>query len=146
MSEPVFWTCDDNAENLCHTDVDEAVDEFLDNFFELREPAAAGMDRMPETITVYGFSRMKLGANEPDADLIVERILEDLDEEMGDPDGGFQPFDAEGEAAVKEKALALVAEIRARYRAWACEQTTTVEVNVKAWIAENHPEWLEGEP
>lgn len=143
--EAIFWTCDDDAETLSHTDMDEAVEEHLDKFFDFREPASAALARMPETVTAYGMSRRTIPEGEPalDVDALVERILEDLAEEYGDPDGCYDPLDSDGAEAVKLMAGALMATVRARYRSWSCEQTTEVEVNVKEWIAENRPDWLE---
>ena len=146
--EPNFWTCDDAAEQLSCTEMEEAVEEFLDKFFEPREPASAGLARMPESVTVYGYSRMTLDTSEPslDPDMILERIVEDLDGNgYGDPDGNMDPFTKEGMADVMEKGRAFVAAIREHYQPWACEQTHKVDVDVKAWIAENRPDWLKGE-
>ncbi len=145
MSEPTFWTCDDSAEYLDHSDQEAVIEEFLDNFFEMREPTSKGLARMPEKVTVYGYSRRKLDDDEPalDPNAIIERILEDLDEEYGSPAGDHELLSETDMAVIKERVDSLIAEVRARYYPFACEQTHEVEVDTKAWIKEHREDWLE---
>lgn len=86
-----------------------------------------GPERMPETVTLQGFRRMQ--PTENDCGYPLERVLERLDEEHGDPDErGTTPTPKMLEA---EKAFK--AAILAEYKVWSCEEIYSEEVNVREW-------------
>jgi len=138
MGEPTFWSHDDGCETLHHTDMDDAIRDHLDSMLS---PGCDTLATLPETITVYGFTRNVIGKNEPalDPGMVVERIFEDLDEEYGDPDGR----DDSPAPQILAAAEALCAAVREHYRVWTCERTCEERINVAEWVRENEPEWLQ---
>jgi hypothetical protein len=115
--KPVFFTCDQDEERLTFTDPDEAIENYLD---DLDDP-------LPEEVTVYGFAPIQATRS---VDAIagghLEALLESLDEEYGDP--GDRTY---------------VAAVLAEYKPWACEQVSSEAVNVREWVKEHAPHWLE---
>ena len=132
--EIVFWGWEDD-ESLSHYDKDEAIEAMLDG---MDEPIAA----LPETIEVCGFARMEIHPNVLSADAILEDALERLDEEYADPHGEIE----EPTPAMKTAAEAFVAVIKAEYMVWNCEVVARETVNVREWIKEHRPDWLEPTP
>lgn len=131
--EIAYFTCDDAGEELTYTDTDEAIEVFLSHLFE---PYSHGIKDLPETITLYGFEPMEVipsGCNP------LECLLDDLDEEYGNPEGRSTVATEKMKAAEKVFIAAVVAE----YHPWAHERTWECEVDVEAWVKENMPEWLE---
>jgi len=120
----ILWTCRDGERLWCDS-IDDAVEEYLDILD----------GEWPEIATVKGFERMKVTY---DGGLILERMLEHLDEEYGDPDG--DPTDPTEE--MKKAADALVKIVLASYHSWACVECETVTVNVRKWVEEHRPDWL----
>lgn len=123
MSATLF-SCRD-PENLWCTSIDDAVEEYLDIL----------VGDWPETVRVVGYERRKAWY---DPDTILERILEDLDDEYGDPGGDA----ATPTEAMKLAAEELVAVVIAGYDVWSCEARENHEVNVGEWIAEHRSDWL----
>lgn len=123
-----YWTCDEYEEALQYEDIDEAVEAWLDQ-------ADIDWDDEDATVTVYGFARMEVSWC---PEFMLERALEDIDEDHADPNGkGTKPTPAMIAAA---EAFARVLE--SEYESWACEQVTTREVPVLAWVREHAPHWL----
>ena len=73
----VFWDCKE-SEELTHTEIDEAIEDWLDS----QHPTP--IDELPVTVEVTGYVRR---APNPhgyvDDGGILERLLEQLDEEYG---------------------------------------------------------------
>lgn len=115
--EPKFWDCSAHREQLTHTTIDEAVESW-----------AAGQPRaatLPEFVTVYGFAPMELpSASRLSADAL-DHIIEQLDEEHGDPDDSTEPT-----TAMREAALQFAETIRGEYVPWMCEQVAAKAVRV----------------
>lgn len=66
----------------------------------------------------------------------LEDAFEQLDERYGDPEGE--------ESTLPEDAVTRVADaILASYRVWTCEEVARVVVDVRAWVKEHRPDWLE---
>ena len=128
-SEIDYWDCREYAEQLSHGDIEEAVENYLDGLYQ---------KDWPETLTVFGHVRMK-PLDEEFSDL--ERLLETLDEEYGDPDGDGP----EQTPAMIEAEKAFIEVMRKEYHVWACEQVTTREINVQEWVKANCPHWLNQE-
>jgi hypothetical protein len=127
IRDVVFWS-DGVSEELCWQTEDDAVEGILD-----------GITDWPTTLTIHGFARMK-------ADTVcldpLERCLEVLDEEFGNPDGGEDyptPAMVEAEAA-------FVAVVYREYVPWACEEVCQKTVEVMSWVREHRPGWLDGHP
>ena len=120
-----FWGPPD-SEQLDHEDLDEAIEEYLDD---------AHPDR-PDEIEVAGYARMAVGAGEwPDARDLVEHVLQNVDEEHGDPDGDGAAITEPMLAAARE----FLAVVAAEYVPWACEEVVRVRVDVVAWLAARQP-------
>jgi hypothetical protein len=109
-----FWDCGD-PEALSHTDIDDAVADYLD-----------GCNGLPDSLAVIGYRRMRLGVEEPDPDQILEDIYEGLDEEYN---SGDDP--SETTKAVRAAAEVFVAVVRREYVPWNCEQCCTVTLNAE---------------
>lgn len=115
--EPKFWTCLEDPERLYHTDIGEAVVEYCEDIHP---------DQPPETVKVYGYAPVP----KPDPErwargYHVERLLEDLDEEHGDPDTYTEPTEA-----MKAAEVAFVRAVLAEYKVWTCEIVATETVRV----------------
>lgn len=122
-----YFSCDPDEEILSERSIDDAVWQHLD---------AAEVSIWPTTLPVYGWRRK---AYEFDAGLILERALEDADEEHGNPDEATEPTPAMIAAA---RAFAEVMD--REYQVWACERDKDpVEtVNVAEWVTRERPDWL----
>jgi hypothetical protein len=126
-----YWDCSD-PEALSHTDIDDAVADYLD-----------GCDGLPDSLAVTGYRRLRLSADEPDPDRILEDIYEGLDEEYN---GGDDP--SEPTKAVQAAAEAFAAIVRREYVPWNCEQFCVVTLNadeIKAIAREQWGDAAEGE-
>lgn len=139
--ECAFYSCDESVEEYTNSDPHEEIAKTLDSVLRPATPdvlAALKSAFGGEILTVYGYTRRKLDANEPDPAAVLERVIEDLDDEYG---GGDDPTDIT--AAMQDAAAAFVAVIRAEYQVWQCEQTHSAQVNIEAWVREHRPDWLE---
>lgn len=123
-----YYDCDGDREILSNTDVDEAVADFLDR----NEPKL-----WPDAVEVYGWSRMKY---EFDADRILERALEDADEEHGNPDESTEPT-----PAMIAAARAFCEAMDREYTVWACERDSApvATVMIADWVRKERPDWIE---
>lgn len=132
MSDCDFYACSEMTERLSCMDPDEAIEEYLD-----------GCGPLPESVTVYGWLRRKVGETERKwlKDSLLERALECLDEEYGDPDNPTDPTDE-----MEKAEAAFIEVVLAEYKSWACERVSEAKVNVREWCAKNRPEWLEKLP
>jgi hypothetical protein len=111
--DPKYWGLPE-AERLTATTKDEAIEEILD---------CLGED--PETIEVCGYAPMEMEGLTG----TLERILESLDEEYGDPDGN----PTEPTETMKEAEAAFLAVIEREYVVWACDEVCRETVNVAEW-------------
>lgn len=132
-AEPEFWDADcydciRDTESLIHTDPDEAVEAYLDERCDAPLPA---------TVKVTAFKRRKLGPRDANPEWILESLLEQLDDEYGNPDEGTDPT-----PAMKAAAEAFAEAIRREYVVWTCEAVATATVDVKAWERRYAPGWL----
>lgn len=130
MSEQTLLWGREDDERLTYTDPDEAIEAYIDDYPQ---------DELAEyTVTVCEFRPMKPKYN--GARRVVERVLEDLDEDYGDPDGdGSRPT-----PAMLAAAETFIAAVLAEYRGWSCEPTgERVTVNALEWTKEHRPDWLE---
>lgn len=110
-----FYTCDEDAERLRHTEPYEAVQEFIDEF-PLEDP-------LPAEVTVYEFAPMEI--TNMAVHRAVDDILERLDEDYGDPDGEVI-FEA---TPLMRAVEALLHEVFQRqYRPWMCRQVGSFQM------------------
>jgi hypothetical protein len=124
-----YYSCSD-AERLTNTDIDDAVEEYLDC-----------LDDLPSTVEVHRYVRNEITNADREAcvEEALENIYEYLDENYGDPEEA-----TERAASAKDLAKAFVDGIIKTYDVWTCEAVNPpIVVNVAKWIRENNPEWLE---
>jgi len=154
--EPLFWTCDDSVETLSDTEMDEAIESYLDRFWPSawefkdreNERVLAFVAALPAKLEVYGFVRSVVPAHMLDPDDVIDEAMQKLDEdELGDAFGDTSWEDRispEGLESVKAAAYAFTAAVLKNYVPWSCDKVKTVEVDPLVWIKENRPEWLDG--
>ena len=131
MTEPNFWTCVDGEEILRHETRDEAIEAYLDDCFNV----PAKFSDLPETVTLHGFSPMKVSVGSCGA---LESMLESLDEEYANPDGDpTKPTEK-----MRTAEAAFIAVVESEYVPWMCEEVASEEVNVMEWVKEHRPDWL----
>lgn len=129
--EIIFWdACE--RERLTHSDIDEAIEEYLDQI---------ASSEWPEIVTVKGYVRLAPSIEEYEGTR-VESFLESLDEEYGDPDAYHATPPSE---AMKAAELVFIKAVLAEYEPWQCEPAITKEIDAMAWVREHRPEWLEDE-
>jgi len=126
---PVLWDCnEDPPEQLQHENDDAAIEDYLD-----------GLDPLPATVEVHGYARDGLPSAQQRkawAASLVEQLLEWIDDEHGDPDGGT---DYETEPACVDIALEMVDKALEGYVVWRCHKVCTRTVDVQAWVKEHRP-------
>jgi len=116
----VYWkTTGEEGETLFGT-VDEAVDDFLEPFFGPPRPH-------PDTIDLHGYARMRVGFLKGDT---LDRTIEDLDEEYGDPDGNDDSPKTDKMYAAEAAYHQAIVE---GYEPWACEPVVTVTIDLRKW-------------
>ena len=124
-----FWGLEDD-ENLTHTEMDDAIESALDSIDDIKD--------LPETIEVCGYARAVPNPKK-EVENVISRLLEGLDEEYGNPDGGYtDPTDSMIKASE-----AFVSAVIEKYKVWACDLIKRETINVQEWIKENRPDWLE---
>jgi hypothetical protein len=130
MSERRYWAVLGTEERLVYTTVDEAIEHWLDAM-----PAAEFVD----TVTVQEFAPVRA---EISPDSVLDFVLENLDEEYGDPDGD----QTERTLAMQTAEQAFINTILAEYEPWNCAPTgRTAQVAALEWVREHRPNWLKGE-
>ena len=125
----ILWDCDDSAENLNWDTRDKAIEAYLDG----------NLDEISGTITVYGYARMI--APEPDMDDALELVADWFERnwvELQGEDGTDTPD------STVDSAMEFLTVLHKEFVPGACEQVTSEEVDVSAWIAEHWPDWLKG--
>lgn len=127
----VFWGAE-GAEELQH----ESADDYI-------EWVISGTGELHGTMTVAAWRRMPLGDITRDmwASWALERLVNDIDEEHGDPNWSTRETDG-----MRAAARAFVDAVLAEYKVWACEIVALVEVDVHRWVQTHHPDWLEEPP
>ena len=131
-----YYDCDDGAETLEHTDIDEAIEARLDRIDPL------DTDQMDTPLTVYAFRTMEFGRRdiEPLPEFVLEHLLGTLDEDYGNPEDATKPT-----ARMELAARAFIDAVLDEYEIWRCVKVGETIVNVREWIEKNRPDWLAGE-
>lgn len=120
---------EESAEHLQDSEIDDAIESALD-----RPPG----EEFPETIEVWGYARQEVN---PDFDINMEQILEDVLEHLDETYGGLDTESKPTEKMI-DAAARFARVVAEEYFVWACEGVLEVEVDVRAWIKEHNPEWL----
>lgn len=124
-----FWDCRDDAEILTHTTVDEAVQDWIEDWYlDL-------LSDIPKTVIVFGYRRQEFPIR---ADCLLENVLDHLDEECGPPDDGTEPTPGMVKAAGE-----FIEAMKREYVVWTCEQVVRIEYQVQEHPM--HESWLEQE-
>ena len=121
----VCWDAPE-AERIEHEDIDDAIEAILDGDHPDHDH--------PDVIEVAGYARMVVEAGWPRPGDLVEHVLQNVDEEHGDPNGERDPITERMLDAARE----FLAVVAAEYVPWACEEVVRVRVDVAAWLAA-HP-------
>jgi len=122
------------VETFTHTDPDDAVEAYLDS--------VAGCT-LPETVVVHRYRRNVISKTDVEngAESSLGQLLENFDEEYGDPDEGSICSDE-----MKSIMLEATQKIADLYTVWHCDEVgEPIEVDTAAWIREHAPNWMENE-
>lgn len=128
-----FWEIDGfDDEVLIHDDPEDAIQDYFDDLSDY------DLSEIPDELVVVGYAPMKITEimiGDP-----LNRILEDLDSEYGDPNGNHMEPSERLLALEREFVKAIIEE----YVPWACERTgEKVVINMREWVLKNHPEYFE---
>lgn len=128
-----YYSCSP-YEELHHTTVDAAVEDWLDGLTDYP---------LPEALTVFRYvtKRVDEGDVKNASYLALEHLLSYLEEDYGNPEEGMSPT-AEMESIMLEATRKVVE----RLDVWSCEEEKPpVRVQVAPWIRAHCPTWLEDE-
>lgn len=127
-----LWSCGDE-ERLIHETPDEAIEAFIDDCHP------DDIEDIGE-VTAYEFKRMD-ASGYLDAENIVRDCLDQLDEDLADPDGNNTMEPTKTMISAAEKMIKV---IESEYVSWAMEETgESVTVDAYEWVKENRSDWLE---
>ena len=118
--EPELWSTDQDAEELHHYEIADAVGEYLDNLPDGESP--------PSHLAVYGWARKEItSAFLP---RVLEYALEYLDEsELANPHKVTKPT-----PGMLEAERAFLDAIKREYPVWACERVCEVVVETGEYL------------
>jgi hypothetical protein len=135
MNKAKYWGLY-NQELLVHTNPEEVIEEYVDQMDEITEELLVKVGEL----IVYGYVPMKISSFSPS--ICLDRLIEDLDEEYGNPNG--DPFTAT--EAMKKAETKFLTVVKKEYTPWACECNGEKHVvNLLQWVKENRPDLLEKE-
>lgn len=119
-----LWSAEDSDEVISQSDFCEAVWEGIDE-------AERYGEEVPETLTVRGYVRKTLGNTHALRHIwILERILEELDEDFGDD---VTLESTQPTPAMQQACETFTNVIRREYVPWQCDCVVEVEVPVAEW-------------
>jgi len=121
-----YWG-DGDSEVLIYTTEDEAIEHILDV-----------MQPFPEQIEIVGFAEMKPPRVEDFTGNFLETILENLDEEYGNPDNTHYTEPTEN---MKKAEEAFIKAVLDDYEPYVCEEITRKTINVREWVTAHRPDW-----
>jgi hypothetical protein len=119
----VYWAVGE-YERLTHETETAALEDWLEQF---ALPGGKWADNMPGTVEVIGYARMVPTLRDYDS---LNHLLEHLDGEFGDPEGGWtDPTEA---MLAAERVFHSI--VLAEYEPWMCEPVYHKTINVRDWI------------
>ncbi|MGE3526004.1 MAG: hypothetical protein AB7I33_08780 [Gemmatimonadales bacterium] len=136
-----YYTCDDDAENLCHETPEDAIWELLE------DRGLSGPDDPDiRDVEVYAYARVMPAPREAEtlAAFAMELIVERVEEEHGNPDGGRDVLDGADCEHIEAALAALLRDAFTRATPWACErvaQRTYTREQVVAIGREAFSDW-----
>lgn len=151
-----YYDCADNAEHLEHGTPVDAIAAYVYDWAEVMpdKPDVAKFiaeemtlqERTLGAFTVTAYARMVITENDlrTAAEMAAEYALEQLDDEYGDPDGGYATEDA---PLLADALLPTLREwVKEHFHVWNCKrvaQRTYTAAEVDALLREHRPEWFE---
>lgn len=129
MSNVIEFWGSENDERLSYDNMDEAIESILEDSGETTG-----------TLEICGFTRVDPPTVDWFASEILECALENLDCDLGDPEGGTDPT-----SEMIEASKTFATELLKEYKIWACEVIERKTIDINKWIKENNPEWLKGD-
>jgi hypothetical protein len=138
MMDEVYWDCRD-VEDLQHSDINDAIEEYLDLFLEQKMTPEEVLAALPETVDVKGYARRTVDRK---GLYPLALLLETLDDEYGGNEAAKKTYPS---AKMLEAEKAFLDVVLSEYAPYWCEPVTEKTVNTKEWIEEYRPDWLEVE-
>ena len=117
----------ENCDRFHYTTLDDAITD-----------AVEGMPSTPDTVEIFAMRRITVDPGFVSAVGVIDHILENLDDEYGDPDCASDPTDAMRLAAEN-----LCAVVLREYVPYTMEKVLAVRVNTADWIKANRSQCLE---
>lgn len=144
-----YFDCRDGAE-LIHDTPEEAITSWIDdNYVEGESPIRCIRRLGP--IEVMAFNREPIPAEWPRSMALhlVDRFVEDLEDEFGDPEGLHELTTEAGRGAVADGFEALIRQAISQVAPWTCREVAKrvyTVAEVEAVCREYEPEWFIGVP
>lgn len=109
------------VEQLYCDSIDEAMQEYVDD---------VDHSKWDKQVEIYRYEPMKISDAQKQrwSEWALENLIENLDEEHGDPDGETT-ITKEMETAARE----FVDKVIAGYHVWSCEKVETIKVDLVEW-------------
>jgi hypothetical protein len=121
--EAVFWSTIEDDDGLYESDIDQVIQDHLDQY-ELSEGETE--------LTVYGFAPSDMYIKDG---FSLNRLVEALDEDFGDPDKDFvitKPM-REAEKLFHESVIK-------ELQSWSCDIVEKRIINIEQWCKDNNYE------
>ena len=130
-----------NVEILTNDSIDEAMEEYLDDYAEPGDTAETFREALRDLgrVVVTGYARLQV-PNSAVAEHGLTAMTEWLEDEYGDPDGSYG--DTKLSDATKDAARLLAKSVLADFSVWRMDAVTIVKINALEWVEKNAPEWL----
>lgn len=139
-----FYTADRDAERLCHLTPGAALEEAFDCEDFRRDVPKLIREHSPITLTAYVRDQVTEQDLLRHAAWYADHLLEQLDEDYGDPDG--EPTSDEVGASLATAILPVIRDwVRQRYTVWRCHSVGTRTYSadeIEAILRDRRPGWF----
>lgn len=135
-NDAIYWDCNGD-ENLTYSDINDAVEAYLDARLDPKMTPEEVLGSLPETVEVTGYARRTVDRKELQP---LTLLLEYLDDEYGGNEAAEKTYPSD-KMLEAEKAFLNV--VLAEYSPYWCEPVAEKTINTKEWIEEYRPDWLE---
>jgi hypothetical protein len=116
----------EESEILRHETKDDAIGDFVDALWNPKETVKENLKRIPKEITLFYYHPRSV---DPSNISVLDHVLEYLDEEYGDPDGGY----TDPTPAMKDAERRFSEAIAKEYEPWACEVVFEEKIDLHEW-------------
>ena len=132
-----FWAVEGTDGPLSHTDLGDALDDFIDTHFGYDGEGKHGqLSPFPTHILMEGWVRKKMEASVGSiADSLREHFLDWFEEDYGNPEEETE-IPAEIDKAFRKCAKVVIK----HWPIWGCTPTETFDVDLKKWVQDHHPD------